>query len=836
MASMSIVVLPIILSMMTFHIGETTKKVLSKGNVIRPGSSLSPTAAESSWSSPSGNFEFGFYQQGNGFSVGIWLIGVNKKTVVWTANRDDTPVDDKANLLFTDSGKLLLRIEQGYEKPIADISNSASSASMLDSGNFVLYNNNSGIVWESFEHPTDTMLQDQVLLPAGQLFSSVSETNHSTGRFHLKMQDDGNLVLYPSNTEDWGMDAYWASDTWSPSLHHHLHLNSSGVLRIVDTSSWVVSTLNDVSKPSLANADQNSTILYRATLDANGNFQLYSHVILDKANNGQVKDVDHDRVSVVWSALQHPCEVKGVCGFNSLCIPNGAKPKCVCVPGTEYADPNRRYLGCLRNYSKMACGSDGKENVTLYSVTKMENISWQDIPYEEIKMSNWENCSQSCLEDCNCEAAIFELNDISRDFDINTGYDIYFGHVCMKQKLPLRYVKRDFKESKMTFFKVSNIRNTREIRNKSSIDRKSEERSKVSATNKKVLTEILVIALGFVMLSCVALAISGFYIIKIRVLRYKKLRADGTLGNMTYGHGEVTLRVFSYNELKRATNGFKEELGKGSFGAVYKGSLNKGKKVVAVKRLEKLVEEGEREFQAEMRAIGRTNHKNLVRLLGYCAEASKRLLVYEYMSNGSLADLLFANTTHIGWEERVRIAIDVARGILYLHEECKIPIIHCDIKPQNILMDDFWTAKISDFGLAKFLMPDQTRTFTAIRGTRGYLAPEWQKNTPISVKADVYSFGIVLLEIVCCRKNMDTNVSDPEEIVLSNWVYKCFAARELKKLVIGEEVDNKILDNMVKVGLWCIQDEPALRPSMKSVVLMLEGISDVSIPPCPTST
>lgn len=151
-------------------------------------------------------------------------------------------------------------------------------------------------------------------------------------------------------------------------------------------------------------------------------------------------------------------------------------------------------------------------------------------------------------------------------------------------------------------------------------------------------------------------------------------------------------------------------------------------------------------------------------------------------------------------------------------------------------MDDVWSAKISDFGLAKLLMPDQTRTFTVIRGTRGYMAPEWHKNTPISVKADVYSYGIVLLETLCCRRNLDTNVSDADEIVLSSWVYKCFAARELKKLVNGEEVDNKTLENVVKVALWCIQDEPALRPSMKSVVLMLEGIADVAIPPCPTST
>ncbi|XP_052485700.1 G-type lectin S-receptor-like serine/threonine-protein kinase LECRK2 [Gossypium raimondii] len=133
-------------------------------------------------------------------------------------------------------------------------------------------------------------------------------------------------------------------------------------------------------------------------------------------------------------------------------------------------------------------------------------------------------------------------------------------------------------------------------------------------------------------------------------------------------------------------------------------------------------------------------------------------------------------------------------------------------------------------------MGDHTRTFTVVRGTRGYMAPEWHKNIPISAKADVYSYGIVLLETVFCRRNLDTTVSNPEEIILSILVYKCLVEKKLDKLVLGEEVDKKSLERMVMVALWCIQDEPALRPSIKTVVMMLEGITDICIPPCPTAS
>ncbi|GJY51035.1 G-type lectin S-receptor-like serine/threonine-protein kinase LECRK3 [Tanacetum coccineum] len=297
-------------------------------------------------------------------------------------------------------------------------------------------------------------------------------------------------------------------------------------------------------------------------------------------------------------------------------------------------------------------------------------------------------------------------------------------------------------------------------------------------------------------------------------------------------------RAFSYGEMERITNGFKEELGRGSCGVVYKGIIENLNKAVAVKKLkEELAHEGEREFQMEMKVIGRTHHRNLTRLLGYCSQGSERLLVLEYMTQGSLADILFKpkeSNVKPCWLERIRIAVDIANGILYLHEECETAIIHCDIKPQNILMDEYGCAKISDFGLAKLLENDQTRTSTLIRGTRGYLAPEWHMKLPITVKVDVYSFGIVLFNILCCRRNMDNSLP-LDEAILVEWVYKCYEADEVSKLVDDEDVDKSTLVRMVRIGLWCIQDHPSLRPSMKNVVLMLEGTVKIPEPPNPAS-
>ncbi|XAR50550.1 Non-specific serine/threonine protein kinase [Bertholletia excelsa] len=206
---------------------------------------------------------------------------------------------------------------------------------------------------------------------------------------------------------------------------------------------------------------------------------------------------------------------------------------------------------------------------------------------------------------------------------------------------------------------------------------------------------------------------------------------------------------FSYNDLCNATKNFSVKLGQGGFGSVYHGTLLDGTQV-AVKKLES-IGQGLKEFRAEVSIIGSIHHVHLVKLKGFCSESTHRLLVYEYMGKGSLDRWIFKNNQQghvLDWETRFDIALGMAKGLAYLHEECDVKIIHCDIKPENVLLDDNFIAKVSDFGLAKLMTREQSQVFTAIRGTRGYLAPEWITNQAISEKSDVYSFGMVMLEII----------------------------------------------------------------------------------------
>ncbi|KAL5549214.1 hypothetical protein UlMin_004445 [Ulmus minor] len=293
---------------------------------------------------------------------------------------------------------------------------------------------------------------------------------------------------------------------------------------------------------------------------------------------------------------------------------------------------------------------------------------------------------------------------------------------------------------------------------------------------------------------------------------------------------------FTSQELRMATDKFTKLLGSGGFGTVYKGNLGNGM-IVAVKVLygssDKRIEE---QFMAEVGTIGRVHHFNLVRLFGFCFERHLRALVYEFMGNGSLDKFLFGEQKMLGFEKLHEIAVGTARGVAYLHEECQQRIIHYDIKPGNILLDSNFSPKVADFGLAKIINRENTHvTMTGGRGTPGYTAPELWMPFPITYKCDVYSFGMLLFEIVGRRRNLDVSRAESQEW-FPRWVWKKFESGELGDLMICcgiEEKDKEIAERMVKVALLCVQHSPQPRPMMSIVVKMLEGAVEIPNPSNP---
>ncbi|KAJ7551219.1 hypothetical protein O6H91_06G005300 [Diphasiastrum complanatum] len=294
---------------------------------------------------------------------------------------------------------------------------------------------------------------------------------------------------------------------------------------------------------------------------------------------------------------------------------------------------------------------------------------------------------------------------------------------------------------------------------------------------------------------------------------------------------------FSFRALQKITNNFSLKLGDGGFGLVYEG-LFKDKTKVAVKVLDRTSTQGEKEFRAEVTMMAGTRHMNVLHLRGFCAEKSHRLLVYDYMPNASLDKWLFSPTgrfSMLDWITRFRIASGTARGLAYLHEECTRQIIHLDVKPENILLDENFVPKVADFGLSKLMDREKSRVVTNTRGTPGYLAPEWVQRSSVTAKVDVYSFGVVLLELVCGRETIDMSMGS------ERWYLPAWAVRMVEEGKALEIVDERIRDEVqfffeeqgkrvIRVALCCIQEDPAARPLMSRVVQMLEGVVEPKAP------
>lgn len=305
-------------------------------------------------------------------------------------------------------------------------------------------------------------------------------------------------------------------------------------------------------------------------------------------------------------------------------------------------------------------------------------------------------------------------------------------------------------------------------------------------------------------------------------------------------HQTLTPTRYSYSDILGMTNHFTEKLGQGGFGSVFKGKLPIDR-FIAVKMLSNSAFEGE-DFISEVSTIGRIHHVNVVQLIGFCSEGSHRALVYEYMPNGSLDKYIFTKngrSSHpFSWEKLNEIALGIARGIEYLHQGCDMRILHFDIKPHNILLDHNLTPKISDFGLAKFYPKDDSLPVGSARGrgTIGYIAPELISRNfgVVSYKSDVYSFGMLLLEMAGGRRNADERVQNSSQVYFPAWVYDRLnqgEELEIENATAGERETGR---KLCMIGLWCIQMNPANRPSMSKVVEMLEGnCNALQMPPKP---
>ncbi|EEF48837.1 G-type lectin S-receptor-like serine/threonine-protein kinase RLK1 [Ricinus communis] len=766
------------------------------GDTIIVGDFLAAADPAESWLSPSGDFAFGFRQLENKnlYLLAICYNKISDKTIVWYANGDD-PAPTGSKVELTADRGLVLTSPQGKEIWKSGINiGDAARGMMNDTGNFRIVNTGGEKLWQTFDDPKDTLLPGQALERGGKILSSrLRETNFSRGRFQFRLIPDGNGVLNANNlrTGD-AYDAYYWTNTVDANL-------SNAGLRIVFNESGYLYTLRASNKRELITPERvvpTTEYYHRVTLNFDGVLTQYSH---------PKNSTDNGNWSIIFSAPENICFLitdigTGPCGFNSVCQLNAdQRAICRCPPRFSSVDPGDDYAGCKPDFSTQFCEDAPSTSPEDYDFLELTNTDWPTSDYERYDSYNIEECQKACIQDCFCNVVVFRGS-------------------CWKKKLPLSNGRQSEKVNGRAFIKVrKDDYMGRGLPPRPFPNAKEDQDSLVLVISVLLGSSVFI---NFILIGLVTFCFLFFY--------HKK--------STGIPQGEKSnLRCFSYKELVEATKGFKEELGRGSFGIVYKGLIEMGTTVpVAVKKLDRVVEYGEKEYKAEVKAIGQTHHKNLVQLLGFCDEGQQKLLVYELLSNGTLANFLFGDTK-LSWKQRTQIAFGIARGLVYLHEECNTQIIHCDIKPQNILVDEYYDAKISDFGLAKLLLLDQSQTFTTIRGTKGYVAPEWFRNVPITVKVDAYSFGVLLLEIICSRRSVDTEISG-ERAILTDWAYDCYMEGRIDDLVENDEEalsDLKKVERFLMVAIWCIQEDPTLRPTMKTVILMLEGIIQVAVPPCP---
>ncbi|CAN6228069.1 unnamed protein product [Urochloa humidicola] len=740
--------------------------------------------------SSNGKFALGFFQTGKESNntlnsyLGIRFNKVPKLTLVWTANGDNPSAGPASpELMISGDGNLIV-MAQGtivWTTKINFTSNNDTVAVLMDSGNLVLRSssNSSDIFWQSFDYPTDTLLSGAKI---GR--NMVTGTNlRYVSRRNLIDQAPG---VYSAEL---GVDGvirllwkssvpYWSSGEWNGRFFNSIPEMSGQSGPKMCNFTFV----NNKQEVSFSYTLLNGEMIYISAVDVSG--QMQTRVWSDLA---------HDWITA-GTGPKYQCGVYAACGPFTVCTDN-AIPLCKCLKGFSIRSPEDWKLedrtgGCIKN-TPLNCGGHGNRNKSAMTdkFYFMTSISLPPNAKGIQNVSSAKECAQVCLGTCSCTAYAYgnsgcsvwhdELINIAAD---GNGESIYL-RLAAKELQSWKYSKRGM---------------------------------------------IIGVTIGS------STAILGLIFLVVIRNRLRRKWSSLTVDNYQAGVG---ITAFRYIDLQRATKKFSEKLGEGSFGSVFMGFLSDSV-IVAVKRLEG-VRQGDKQFRAEVRSIGIIQHINLVKLIGFCCEGDKRLLVYEHMPNGSLDSHLFqSHGAILNWATRYQIALGVAKGIGYLHHGCRDCIIHCDIKPQNILLDTSFIPKIADFGLAKFLGRDFSRVVTTFRGTIGYLAPEWISGTAITSKVDVYSYGMVLLEIVSGKSNspMDSSSDEDPGNYYPVQVARMLLNGDILSLVdanLHDDVNIEEVERVCKVACWCIQDSKFDRPTMAEVVQFLEGICEPEMPPVP---